>query len=150
MTGDRKGEGKREKGEGRRAKGEEKRLAAHSVYWGSADVFKLHYIELDENQLITCIEPLENEIASTSFYNGILFVFPTGTFASVAELKERIQNIRQQFSSISVSELFQKLQTEEIKRGEPVQIFHLDGIDLLSAKFRTSDGCGDCYIQRLC
>jgi hypothetical protein len=137
-------------GKGQRVKGEIKRLAAHYVYLYPDCSFKLHSIELDENQLITQIVPLENETASTAFYNGILFVFKTGTFASNQELTEKIQTIHQQFSSISVMELFKKLQKEAIKQGDSVQIFQLDGIDLLTTKFSTSNGGGDCHVQRLC
>jgi hypothetical protein len=127
-----------------------KRLAAHYIYAFSGEALKLHFIELDDNRLLHRIEPLDGEKASTAFFNGVLFVFKYGAFASSGELKDKIRDICQQFPAISLGELFEKLQQTPIQSTGPVEVFQLDGIDLLSAKFRTGNGGGDCYVQRLC
>jgi hypothetical protein len=46
--------------------------------------------------------------------------------------------------------LFERLRWKEIVQGNRINLYHLDGIDLLPAKFRTSNGRCRCHIQRLC
>jgi len=56
-----------------------KRYAAHYILLLPNDeVFKQHYIELDDNNQIVKIAPLVEEIEGVAFYNGTLLVVATG------------------------------------------------------------------------
>jgi hypothetical protein len=50
-----------------------KRFAAHYVFRFPDELLKLHYVELEEDNRLRGIFPLEKEMAGTVFYNGILF-----------------------------------------------------------------------------
>ena len=50
-----------------------KRFAAQYVFCSSGELLKLHYVELEEDNRLRGIFPLEKETAETVFYNGILF-----------------------------------------------------------------------------
>lgn len=99
-----------------------KRFAAHYLFFSPEEYYKLHYIELDADNIIQKIAPLESEIANTSFYNGIIFVCP--------------QSPEKDFIHA-----FSKA---------PVALYHSESIDLLSSEFRAGDGSSDRDVQRLC
>jgi hypothetical protein len=126
-----------------------KRWAAHYIYLFPQKILRMNYVELNQCNVISDLAPLIHEIESTVFVNGIILVFPVDTFSSENALKEQIIEKHQHFSSLSVWELLEQLNQSAIHTGQPVQLFQLDGIDLLTAKFRTDDGGCDCYVQRL-
>ena len=127
-----------------------RRFSAHYILLPVSNIYKLHYIELDERMLLKSINPLENEVANTSFYNGVLLVANTTTFSSPQEVNAICEGFQRQFPEATLSEFIAHLQLDEITEDTPVAIYHLDRIDLLSAKFRTNNSSGNCYIQRLC
>ena len=53
-----------------------KRLAAHYVLLPDDRLLKQHYVELDDENRLLGVFPLEREIANTVFYNGILLIHP--------------------------------------------------------------------------
>ena len=89
-----------------------KRFSAHVVFLPPDTVLKMHVIEVDENNRLQAVFPLEKEIAGTEFYSGGIVIVG--------------------------------------KKGEMVSLYQSDNIELLTAKFRTSDGSSYGDIQRLC
>ncbi|MDR1527036.1 MAG: hypothetical protein LBS46_05105 [Dysgonamonadaceae bacterium] len=51
-----------------------KRLAAHYVLLPDDRLLKQHYVELDDENRLLGVFPLDKEIAHTVFYNGILMI----------------------------------------------------------------------------
>ena len=51
-----------------------KRLAAHYVLMPDDTLLKQHYVELDDENRLLGVFPLNKEIANTLFYNGILML----------------------------------------------------------------------------
>ena len=47
-----------------------RRIAAHYVW--CKQVYRMHYIELDDNGVFHGVYPLNEEIAGTAFYDGVL------------------------------------------------------------------------------
>lgn len=98
-----------------------KRLAAHYILLSPSEDFKLHYIELTDDNRWVGIFPLDHEIAQTTFYNGALIVKTL-----LGEGK--------------------RLPEPE----DPVEVFHLNTTDLAAAKLRADDCSSHSNIQRLC
>lgn len=48
-----------------------RRIAAHYVFWKK--LLPLHYLELDDNDLLIGVFPLREEIAGTEFKDGIIY-----------------------------------------------------------------------------
>lgn len=107
-----------------------RRFAAHFVWY--KQVYRMHYIEVDDLGLFHGVFPLEEEIAGTAFYDGVLIPVLPGTTVDFKSLVERWETW-----------------TWEICVGMPVQIFRLSGIPLASAKLGTDHGCRDGYVERL-
>ncbi len=108
-----------------------RRIAAHYVW--CKRVYRMHYIELDEDGLFRGIYPLEEEIAGTAFHDGVLVPILSS---------EPMIDIRR------VMESWPAL-TAGIAPGCPVHIYHLSGIPLASAKLGADYGRGDGHIERL-
>ena len=120
-----------------------KRYAAHYILLSPDKIFKQHYIELDDNNKIARIAPLTNEIEETSFYNGILF--PSTKEVSTQTLIDL--EIKGDFMLVADTLFNSNIIASEYAEG--IFIYHLDGINLFSPELCTSNGCGDCHIQRL-
>lgn len=106
------------------------RFAAHFVW--CQQVYRMHYIEVDDQGLFRGVFPLEEEIPGTAFYDGVLIPVLSGTtidFKSLVQMWETW--------------------TQEICVGVPVQIIRLSGIPLASAKLGTDHGCRDGHVERL-
>jgi hypothetical protein len=127
-----------------------KRFAAHYIFIPPHNLYKLHAIELNDDRQIVRISPLEKETASTFFCNGIIFAVNVGTFSSQEEVLRIWEEVLQEFPGTAIPELFKHLPFKEIAEGKPVNLYHLDGIDLLPPKFCTDNGGSYCHIQRLC
>ena len=108
-----------------------KRFAAHFVW--CREVLRLHYAELDEAGHWAGCYPLETELASTAFYDGILIPLPARLYPP------------------EVSTLVAHWQewTAHLRLGDPVTLYQLKGLSPTSAKLGTDDGCGNGYIERL-
>jgi len=112
--------------------GKMKRFAAHYIFIPSFQFHKLHCVELDENNCLQNIFPLEKETANTSFFNGIL-IFSKQELSAEIFLKT-LKDEAQKHSDFSVFELLKKQNLSEIKKNDFVFVYHLDGINLFSLK----------------
>jgi hypothetical protein len=124
-----------------------KRFASHHLFFPPNKTFKLHYIELDDNNRFQGIFPLEKEIAQTSFYNGVLL-----PFKQEISPEHLLQILREKEQINPQKSIFQFLENQnfpEIRKNNVVFLYILGGIDLLTAKFGTSNSRGNSYIQRL-
>lgn len=107
-----------------------RRFAAHYVWF--KDVCPLCYIELDDERFFNGVYPLDEEIAGTAFYDGVLI--PVLSSDPVANIGELVANWR--------------TLTQKIGRGDKVFIYHLSGIPLTSAKLGADYGRGNGHIER--
>ena len=127
-----------------------RRFSAHYIVFPVRNIHKLHYIELDDQAHLKSINPLTNEIANTLFYNGVLLIANATDIFSSKELGITMEIFFEQFPEATLSEFMEYLQLSEVKEGSLVAVYHLDGIDLLSAKLRANNSGSNCHIQRLC
>jgi hypothetical protein len=51
-----------------------KRLAAHYILLPDERLLKQHYVELDDEDRLLGVFPLDRETANTVFYNGVLTI----------------------------------------------------------------------------
>lgn len=109
-----------------------RRYAAHYI-WFAGEIYRMHYIELDDNGLLCGIFPLEEEIASTMFLDGVLVPLPS-----------HLEGLS--YSDIVVS---WRDMSAEVTKGSPVNVYLLGGIPLSAAKLGTDNGCGYGYVKRL-
>jgi hypothetical protein len=127
-----------------------KRFAAHYLFLPGDKRYKLHSVELDEANCLTEINPLDKEIAATSFFNGIVLIVNKHTFSSPADLVALLEDTLQQFPGTPALEWMEHLPLKTVNKECPVELYHLDGIDFLPTKFRTDNGGRHCHVQRLC
>ena len=125
-----------------------KRFAAHYIYLSTNRIYKLHYIELNENNELSNIHPLITEIAGTSFYNGILILLKENY--TPIQLLNLIKEKKDIYPEKSAFDLLDSIPFQEIKTQDRVHIFSLPGIDLLAAELSTNNSSCSSYIQRLC
>ena len=111
-----------------------KRFAAHYFVLGKESIYRQHYLELDEDKLVKGVSPLEKEIAGTVFYNGILFPVSLALKLQPAEILDALRALSQQHPDDSVFQILQYSGFLCEDPGIPVQIFQLDGVDLVSLK----------------
>lgn len=127
-----------------------KRFAAHYIFISPDQVYKLHFLELDDNNCIKGVFPLASETANTSFYNGILFPIKTDLVIESFSILHQIKKLQKQNPKATIFDLLSQLEIVETRNDKPVSVVRLDGIDLLSSKLGASDSGSDCHIQRLC
>lgn len=51
-----------------------RRIASHYILYQHC--YRLHYVELDERNVVVSLRPLQEEISGTAFYDGILLLWP--------------------------------------------------------------------------
>lgn len=128
-----------------------RRIAAHYIYCGR--VYRMHYLETDDRGCLQGIYPLEEEIAGTAFYDGILIPFPVNeNYASseafvysVAENPTLCKGGKEVvFEAFAESRI-----TEDIRPGTPVCLFLFHGISLTTPELGADNRCGNGHIQRL-
>lgn len=67
-----------------------RRIAAHYIYWKK--LLPLHYIEQDDSGRFCGIFPLNEEIAGTEFWDGVVYPLPAGCLTTNApETLESLQ-----------------------------------------------------------
>lgn len=126
-----------------------KRFASHYILFENQKIFRQHVIELDDQGCISGIFPLTEEIAATSFFNGILFPVSQDRNLQPEDIRKHLS---QHLQSGDINSIYECLSQSGIicsSIEKPVVIFHLDGINLLSPELSTGNGCSNCYIQRL-
>ena len=127
-----------------------KRFAAHYIALGKRNInkHKQHYLELDENNLVKGVFPLEKEIAGTVFYNGILFPVSMELKLQAAEILDTLQNLSRQHPDDSVFQILQRSGFVCEDLSMPVQIFQLDGVDLVSMEHNIFNHVFSCLLVK--
>lgn len=92
----------------------------------------MHYIEVGEDGSLSGIYPLTEEIAGTSFYDGVLIPLPVSV-----DTERR-----------SLPDCWREL-TGQLTEGVQIKLVRLTGLSATAAKLGTNNGGGDCYIERL-
>lgn len=87
-----------------------RRLASHYIWYKK--VYRLHYLEIDDEGCFQGIYPLKEEIAGTQFYNGILIPLPLPA-------PTQKDSILKEWKSL----------TGQVDTGTPVHIYHLNETD---------------------
>ena len=126
-----------------------KRFAAHYIALGKRRIInkhKQHYLELDENNLIKGVFPLEKEIAGTVFCNGILFPVSMELKLKATEILDTLQNLSRQHPDDSVFQILQRSGFVCEDLSVPVQIFQLDGVDLVSMEHNIFNHVFSCLL----
>ncbi len=133
-----------------------KRLAAHYIVLPGNRIYKQHYIVLDDQDCICGVHPLNQEVAGTEFYNGLLFPIFRNFETTGAGILEELKSLQNEHPESSVFELLQYFfQSNEVcfpgftGEDSPVFIFRLDGINLPASKLCADNGSCHAYIQRL-
>lgn len=93
----------------------------------------MHYLELDDDGCFHGIFPLEEEIANTTFHDGILI--PVLSSVKDLDFHAAVSGWRDLTAHVVV--------------GSHVNVYRLVGIPLASAKLGTDYGCGYGHIERL-
>ena len=141
-----------------------RRVASHYIYW--KQFYRMHYAELDDRGVLAGVFPLEEEIAGTEFYDGILIPGPAldagsqenrqfhrssylgSPFAIPRGARERVA-----LSLLPGETLADALQRQGFPNvaevGSPACLLLLSGISLAAAKLGADDGRRNGYIQRL-
>lgn len=127
------------------------RIAAHYIY--CSRVYRMHYLEVDDRGCLQGIYPLEEEIAGTAFYAGILIPVPVNENYASAEafVYSVVKNPTLcKGSKESVFKAFAESRiTEDITPGTPVRLFLFHGISLTTPELGADNRSGNGYIQRL-
>jgi len=125
-----------------------KRFASHYIFWQTA--IRLHYVEVDNNYLLKGVFPLDKELSSTAFYNGVIVVLPASSGVDERCLFESLVSIQKTMPGATVPELLARLPLiEKACLGESVALFLLKGITLPAAELCADYGSSNGYIQRL-
>lgn len=143
-----------------------RRVASHYIYW--KQFYRMHYAELDDRGVLAGVFPLEEEVAGTEFYDGILIPVPVPALDEGSQrncpYKEPGETAcssaipRQARERVAFSLLPGETLAEALKRlgfpdvaevGSPVCLLLLSGISLPAAKLGADDGRRNGYIQRL-
>lgn len=104
-----------------------KRFASHFVFYHR--MLRLHYVELSSgSNVLNGVFPLEEEIAGTEFYDGILLPLPADF--DISEINKILLKIKEEkknpdwesFSSLLSSYLDLQLSLE----GKPIRLLLLD------------------------
>lgn len=126
-----------------------RRVAAHYIYCGR--MYRMHYLEVDDASRLQGIHPLTEEIAGTSFYNGILIPLPVveeyacrEAFLFSLEQPPAFGRKECVFEALAASRV-----TDGIHPGMPVRLFLLNGLSLAASELGTDNRSGNGYIQRL-
>lgn len=107
-----------------------RRLASHYIWY--KQVYRLHYIEVDDDGGFVGVFPLKEEIAGTSFHDGVLVPLLSTDDTNTPDSIKNWKNI-----------------TKQIERGMVIHIYQLSGIDGTAAKFGTYNSGSHSNIKRL-
>ena len=126
-----------------------RRVASHYVYWNG--LFRMHYVELDDEGCLAGVYPLEGEIAGTEFYDGVLFpVVDAGEEFHADETKVPCRGNKSFMPMELGFDACRELGFPPAAViGESACLLLLGGIPLATAKFGADDSRGNGYVQRL-
>lgn len=125
-----------------------KRIAAHYLYCLDT-LFRMHYVELNDKGLFVAHHPLESELPSTEFHDGILLVVPMlpecfsiGSFEIDVECEKRSASFYSKLPTFfeKVTDLFYKQSVSNI------YLLQLRG--LTPSELGTDYSRCHCYIKR--
>lgn len=126
-----------------------RRVASHYTYY--RQLYRMHYVELDNQGSFTGIFPLDGEIAGTEFYDGILVPAACGKeIKSLDKISVFIQWKTGKSRTVILSDVLkQNGFSLDIESGDSVQLLLLTGISLPPAEFCTDNSRSNGYIKRL-
>lgn len=110
-----------------------RRIASHYVYWRR--LYKMHYIEVDNAGRFRGVYPLDQEMAGTEFYDGILIPFPQNALLPFSECLKQVADWKKEADDVSI--------------GRKIDIYRLYGRGFSPAEFCTNNGCCNGDIERL-
>ena len=124
------------------------RIASHYIYY---DVpYRMHYIELDEVNCIKGVYPFKEELAMTTFVNGIIFPILEAKANTAEEISLELIRLQTENPTASIFDLLEQIPSvAKSKDNEPVVLFKLNSCNLSSPKFSTDNRGSNGYIERL-
>lgn len=126
-----------------------RRVASHYIFWRR--LYRMHYVELDENGFLAGVFPLDGEMAGTEFYDGI--VIPVSSSFKLFRDEEmfdfQLADPDCRVMEIVARKLSEKCVSDQVEPGKPVQLYLLGGIPLTTPEFGTNDGRCNGYVKRL-
>ncbi|MBE6301099.1 MAG: hypothetical protein E7085_04465 [Parabacteroides distasonis] len=125
-----------------------RRVASHYLYW--KELYRMHYVELDDAGSLVGVFPLEGEQAGTEFYDGIILPVFSGegkTFGQRVEIPWASGH-----ENLSIALLADALSDLDIpgwaEVGKPTELLLLS-VPLAAAKLGADNSCRNGYIKRL-
>lgn len=126
-----------------------RRVASHYIYY--RHLFRMHYVELDDDGCLSGIYPLTEEIAGTEFYDGI--VIPVPQKNAPLFLENRQLFLKDEGGFTDTEALLEGMALSGVWNTtadrEPFLLFLLDRSALSAAEFSTDNSCCNRYIKRL-
>lgn len=126
-----------------------RRVATHYIWF--RQLYGMHYVELDADNRLVGIYPLQQEIAGTEFYDGLLIPVPLSAAQGFEESLLRFYHHgkawteqKELFDGLAASVTAHQMQT-----GCPVVLYLLNHRQLASSEFSTDNSRCNCHIQRL-
>jgi len=130
-----------------------RRIAAHRIFPSDNHSLQgVHYLEVDEQNMLGGIYRLESESEAISFFNGTLFLTDASLSLSPLQLLEKFQQLQKEKPSLSAYQIMEVsglVVNNPLQFAKPVDVFILDRVNLPSSKFRADNGSGYGHIQRL-
>lgn len=125
------------------------RVASHYIC-ADGCTYRLHYLELDNDGCVSGIYPFREEIARTIFVDGIVFPVLRKLAPNTAMLREQLIQLNTENPEAGYWGALVRLSViGKCESDEPVDLFRLRGIHLVSPEFGANNGCSNCYIERL-
>lgn len=109
-----------------------RRIASHYIYWRKW--YRMHYMELDAEERLAGVYPLEQEIAGTEFYDGTLIPVP-------ADIPFPAKESSDPMLWMSVA--------DQVTVGMPVAVFRLTDFTPSTSELGADHCRSNCHIQRL-
>ena len=123
-----------------------RRVASHFVFWKGWR--RMHYVELSDDGQLLGVEPLQEEIAGTEFYDGILLPVVASDTVTLraARFEYPLDEDPAGCRRAAVNAILSAYHWTLPEPGDKVSLWSLQ---LSPAEFGTDNGCGNGYIQRL-
>lgn len=125
-----------------------RRVASHYLYW--KELYRMHYVELDDAGSLVGVFPLEGEQAGTEFYDGIILPVLSGegkTFGQRVEIPWASGH-----ENLNIALLADALSDLDIpgwaEVGKPTELLLLS-VPLAAAKLGADNSSRNGYIKRL-
>ncbi len=126
-----------------------RRIASHYIFW-QQKMYRMHYVEYDNDGRLTGVYPLTHEISGTSFFDGVLlplvevpvqFQKNTFTFQCIFTDQSPIEALAAYLSGCSVKQ-------PQIKDHSGCLLL-LNRLTLSAPELGTNNGCCNGNIERL-